>query len=200
MKNLRKDFSKIYDKYINKIYRFVFLKVNSQEIAEDITSEVFLKAWKAFNDREPLSSKFLLSQVSQGKNCKNRNNGVQKQIKNPQAFLYQIARNLVIDYYRRKDKKTTVSIDFQEQEYNKKIEDKQNDLEGIVFLSLEIEQIKNGLSDIRQDYQDIIIWRYLDDLSVKEIAEIFNKSEQAIRVMLYRALKDLREQLKLKNV
>ena len=195
MKNLRKDFSKIYDKYINKIYRFVFLKVNSQEMAEDITSEVFLRAWRAFKDKEIhfSVSRGETSGKPRGFTSGNKN---QKEIKNPQAFLYQIARNLVIDYYRKKNKKITVSIDLQEQEYNKEIEDKQNDLEGIVFLSLEIKQIKNGLSDIRQDYQDIIIWRYLDDLSIQEIAEIFNKSEQAIRVMLHRALKALKQQLK----
>jgi len=44
MSNLKKEFSKIYDKYINQIYRFVFLKVNSKEIAEDITSETFFKS------------------------------------------------------------------------------------------------------------------------------------------------------------
>ena len=46
MANPREKFSKIYDKYIDKIYRFVFLKVSSQEIAEDLTSEVFLKTFR----------------------------------------------------------------------------------------------------------------------------------------------------------
>ncbi len=62
MADLRKIFSKIYDQYINKIYRFVFLKVSSQEIAEDLTSETFLKTWESFK------------------------NGTR--IENPQAFLF----------------------------------------------------------------------------------------------------------------
>ena len=195
MANLRKNFSKIYDKYIDKIYRFVFLKVNSQEIAEDITSEVFLKGWNAFKNRKSWFSKFFSSQTLQTENQRAKNNENPEQIKNPQAFLYQIARNLVIDHYRSKSRKNTISIDFQEQEYNKEIEDQRNDLEKIVFLSLEIEQIRNDLANIRQDYQDVIIWHYLDDLSVQEIAEILNKSEQAVRVMLHRALKALKQQL-----
>ena len=195
MKNLRKDFSKIYDQYIERIYRFVFLKVNSQEVAEDITSEVFLKGWNAFKNRKSWLSNLFFSQTSQTENQGAKNNENLEQIKNPQAFLYQIARNLVIDHYRSKGKKKMVSIDFQEQEYNKEIEDQKNDLEKIVFLSLEIEQIRSDLANIRQDYQDIIIWHYLDDLSIQEIAEILNKSEQAVRVMLHRALKTLKQQL-----
>ncbi|MBI2050008.1 MAG: RNA polymerase subunit sigma-24, partial [Candidatus Staskawiczbacteria bacterium] len=48
MNNNEAQFSEIYDQYIDKIYRFVYFKVNSQEIAEDITSKVFLKGWEAY--------------------------------------------------------------------------------------------------------------------------------------------------------
>ena len=48
MANPRKEFSKIFDKYIDKIYRFVFLKVNSEEIAQDLCSETFLRGWEAY--------------------------------------------------------------------------------------------------------------------------------------------------------
>jgi len=85
MKNLRKIFSKIYDRYIDKIYRFIFFKVNSQEIAQDLTSETFLKGWESFK------------------------NGTK--IENPQAYLYKTARNLVIDFYREKGKVQIVSAD-----------------------------------------------------------------------------------------
>jgi RNA polymerase sigma-70 factor (ECF subfamily) len=77
MENLRKSFSKIYDQYIDKIYRFIFLKVNSPEISQDLTSETFLRTWEVFKNKE---------------------------IKNIQAFLYKIAKNLVINYYREKEK------------------------------------------------------------------------------------------------
>ena len=49
MDSLNEQFSSIYDQYIDKIYRFVYLKVSSQEIAEDITSKVFIKGWEAFS-------------------------------------------------------------------------------------------------------------------------------------------------------
>ncbi len=88
MDKLKKTFSAIYDKYINKIYRFVFIKVNSQEIAEDLTSETFLRGWEAY---------------------KKASNPHRQKIDNPSAFLYQIARNLVIDQYREKGRFQTGS-------------------------------------------------------------------------------------------
>ena len=48
MNDLHGQFGKIYDEYIEKIYRFVYLKVDSQETAEDITSKVFLKGWETY--------------------------------------------------------------------------------------------------------------------------------------------------------
>ena len=168
MANFKKRFSIIFDQHINKIYRFVYLKVNSQEIAQDITSEVFLRGWQAF------------------KKAYNPCPNPQNKIKNIPAFLYQIARNLVIDYYRDKQKKQTVSIE------NMEIIAPGPGLEEKAVLDSDIKQIKAGLLSLKQDYQDVIIWHYLDDLPVSEIAKILNKPEATIRVMIHRGLKQLR--------
>lgn len=162
MKNPKKVFSQIYDKYVDKIYRFIFLKVNSQEIAEDLCSETFLKGWQAFK-------------------------GNPQKIENPPAFLYQIARNLVIDHYRQKDRTQFVSTD------SVPIIDPRTDLEEKSLLGSDLEIIKTALTNINQDYQEVIIWHYIDDLSINEIAKMLNKSEGAVRVRLHRALKALRK-------
>ena len=91
MRNPKQKFSKIYNQHIEKIYRFIFLKVNSQERAEDLTSKTFLKGWEAF---------------------KNSGNSSQNTIDNPRAFLYKIARNLVIDYYREKGRTQIISTEY----------------------------------------------------------------------------------------
>ncbi|MBZ1348354.1 MAG: RNA polymerase sigma factor [Candidatus Nealsonbacteria bacterium] len=168
MPDFKKKFSRIFDQHINKIYRFVYLKVNSQEIAQDITSEVFLRGWQAF------------------KKAYNPCPMPQNKIKNISAFLYQIARNLVIDHYREKQKKQTVSIE------NMEIVDPGIGLEEKAAIDSDIEQIRKGLLRLKQDYQDVIIWHYLDDLSVSEIAKILNKPETTVRVMIHRGLKHLR--------
>ncbi|MDI6591339.1 MAG: RNA polymerase sigma factor [Patescibacteria group bacterium] len=166
----RKEFGKIYDQYIDKIYRFIFLKVNSQEIAEDLTSETFLKGWEAYKN-----------QKSKIKN--------QKEIENLQAFLYQIARNLVIDYYRKKGKTQIISAD------QVKIIDPKTNLEEKAAVNSEVENIKTALANLKEEYQNVIIWHYLDDLSISEIAKMLNKSEETARVMLHRALKILKNKL-----
>jgi len=90
MDNYKEKFSEIYDQYIDKIYRFVYFKVSSEEVAEDITSKVFLKGWEAFQ--------------SHGL-------GEDREILNTSAFLYQIARNAVTDHYREKAKIKVISAD-----------------------------------------------------------------------------------------
>ena len=55
--------------------------------------------------------------------------------------------------------------------------------------------VTQAMQGLKGDYQEIIIWRYLDDLSISEIAGILNKQEGAVRVMLHRALKDLKNEL-----
>jgi RNA polymerase sigma-70 factor (ECF subfamily) len=166
-----KKFSRIYDQYINKIYRFIFLKVNSQEIAQDLCSETFLKGWEAFK-----------------KNA-GSNPGPQKEIENIQAFLYQIARNLVIDHYREKGKVQMVSV-----EYTPVIDPRQN-LEEKSILNSEIEQIRSVLANLKDDYQNVIIWHYLDDLPIREVAKIMDRTEEATRVLLHRALGALRRKV-----
>jgi RNA polymerase sigma-70 factor (ECF subfamily) len=180
--NIRKEFSKIYDKYIDKIYRFVFLKVNSPEVAEDLTSETFLRGWMAYkNQNSPKES--LRDPTGQAK-VKNQN-----KIENPPAFLYQIARNLVIDYYREKGKFQIVSA----QDY--RIIDPRVNLEEKANLSSDFEEVRRALANLKDEYQDVIIYHYLDELSVSEIAKVMQKSEGTVRVLLHRALAALRHEL-----
>ncbi|HOC53913.1 MAG TPA: RNA polymerase sigma factor [Candidatus Pacearchaeota archaeon] len=71
-------FSQIYDDYIDKVYRFVYFKTNTEDVAKDITSEVFTKLWKQIY--------------------------LDNEIKNPSGFLFKTARNMLVDHYRNKDK------------------------------------------------------------------------------------------------
>jgi RNA polymerase sigma-70 factor (ECF subfamily) len=160
MSSSKKDFEKIYDTYVERIYRFVFIKVNSTEIAEDLTSETFLRTWQKY---------------------KNKDN----KIENIQAFLYQTARNLVIDYYRDKGRAQLISLDYVPLSDN-------NNVEEIVQKKSDLAKIKSALSKLNDDYQNIIIWHYIDDLSIEEISKMLNKSQGAVRVTLHRAIKSLK--------
>ena len=165
MSNIREEFSRIYDEYIEKIYRFVFFKVNSQEIAEDLTSETFMKCWERYKDKRD-------------------------DIDNLQAFLYQIARNLVTDHYREKGRTKTISLDCVP------ILDPRPNLEEKAEDNLEMENIKLALTNLKDDYQDLITWYYIEDLSIPEISRISGKSEGNVRVAIHRALNSLKDEIK----
>jgi len=163
MANPRKEFGKIYDQCINKIYRFIFLKVNSEEIAQDLCSETFLKGWESY-----------------------KNNS---KIDNPSAFLYRIARNLVTDYYREKGRTQFVSPE------TVAIADPSQEIEEKIAFNSDLDQIKAVLANLKEEYQNVIIWRYLDDLPIPEVAKMMDKTEEATRVTLHRALKALKNEL-----
>ena len=163
MANHKKEFGKIYDQCINKIYRFIFLKVNSEEIAQDLCSETFLKGWESYKNNP--------------------------KIDNPSAFLYRIARNLVIDHYRQKARIQFVSPEIVP------IIDPSQEIEAKAALNSDMDQIKIVLADLKESYQNMIIWHYLDQLSIPEIAKMTGKTEDATRVMLCRALKNLRNEI-----
>ena len=165
MANPHKEFSKIYDKYIEKIYRFIFLKVSSEEIAQDLCSETFLRGWEAYKE-------------------------TQNEINNIQAFLYRIARNLITDHYREKGRTEVVSAE------NIPIIDPSPALEEKIALNSDLEQVKAALTNLKDEYQDVIIWHYLDDLPIQEVAKMLGKSEETTRVTLHRALKALKNELR----
>jgi RNA polymerase sigma-70 factor (ECF subfamily) len=170
------EFSKIYEQYLDKIYRFIYFKVNYVEETQDLTAKVFLKFWNKVN--EPKKGIF------------NSN------IKNYQAFLYKSAHNAVIDYYRTKSKQNvplsslpdTLSDDQSENSFEKQTED-----------NFALEAVRLGLDKIKKEYAEILVLYYLNDMSIPEIKMVLNKREGSIRVMLHRAIKALRRQLALKE-
>ena len=166
MDSLNEQFGQIYDQYIDKIYRFVYLKVNSQEISEDVTSKVFIKGWEAFR-------------------------GQKAEIKNPGAFLYQIARNAVVDHYREKGRVKTVSDDAISE-----IADPGTGAQDKAILSADIDTIKKAIGKLKKEHQDIIIWHYLEDMPIADIAKLIDKPAGTVRVMLHRGLKDLKDIIK----
>jgi len=161
-------FLEFYDKNVGKIYRYIYFRVGAQELAQDLTSEVFLKSWQRLNQEGA------------------------KIVDNPRAFFYQVARNLIVDFYRQKDK-APLSL---EEIADRTIADRNDGPSETASVALDMQSVKKALMHLNEDYREIIIWRYLDELEIKEIAEILNKREGAVRTLLSRALADLKGILK----
>ena len=161
-------FGRIYDQYSEKIYRFIFFKVSNIQEAEDITSEVFLKAWQYLVDK--------------GKN---------KTIENLNAFLYTVARNSIIDFYRKKSKEAANEAELNHDAIGQ-VADKGQDIEEKAAIGSEMQIIQDAIKELKEEYRELITLRYLNELSIKEIAKILDKSRGAVRVSLFRATKTLK--------
>lgn len=154
-------FAELYDAYVKKVYKFIYYKTLHKETAEDLTSETFFKALKNFKSFD--SSRSFSS------------------------WIYKIAQNTVIDYYRTS--KRTENIDDiwdlkDEDDFLKRIDDK-----------TEIKRVKKHLSLLPSLQRDIIIMRIWQNMSYSEIAEVIGKSEDNCKVIYSRAIAKLRESI-----
>ncbi len=159
-------FASLYDLYVGRIYRFIFFKVNRKEEAEDLTSEVFLKTWQYLTEK------------------------TEKNIKSFSGLIYQIARNILVDWYRAKANHPEFSLDAAPDIEEIPSEDKMVAnlmvAEGAKVLLKQVRQLK-------QEYQEVVLLRYIEELSIKEIAQIVKKSPINVRVTLHRATNILKK-------
>jgi len=156
-------FATLYDKYVKQIYRFVYFKVSSHEETEDIVSDVFLRAWNYIIGNQ------------------------EKEVKSFSGLLYRIARNCIIDFYRHRA--TVPEVKINEETDIGDAGKMQKDLGE----KIDNQQIVLAIKKLKQEYQEVLTLRYVDELEIDEIAEIMEKGNIAVRVTIHRALKKLKE-------
>ena len=158
----RQAFGLLYEKYLEAIYQYMFYRVGSEQEAEDLTEKVFLKIW----ERIPRLSR-------------------EAPVRNFRAWLYRISHNLVVDYYRTRKETAPLSSYESQIPADRGIEDN-------VDNQHEREMLVKAITQLEPQYQEIIVARFINQLSHAETAEIVRKSEGHVRVLQYRALKKLR--------
>lgn len=156
-------FAEIYTLFFKKIYRFIYFRVGHKEIAEDLAEEVFLKAFTK------------LASITSNSSF--------------EGWLYQIARNMVIDYYR--EKKTTVALD----EIENTLEYETNLIDVVNLQQQQILALK-FLKELTAEQQVVVKLKFFEDLTNGEISELLHKSEGAVRVIQHRAITKLSELIK----
>lgn len=158
------EFGKLYDKYVKKIYDFIYYKTQHKETAEDLTSQVFFKALDRIGGFVSGKGTF-------------------------QAWLYQIARNLVIDHYRAKKNETNIEDvwDLAGKE------DLERDLDAI----RKLEKVEKYIKDLKSEQRDIIIMRVWQEMSYAEIAAVLEKSEASCKMIFSRAIGKLKKEMPL---
>lgn len=142
------------DQY-DKIYRYCYFKVNNKEIAEDLTQETFLKYFTQ------------TSYINRGKSL---------------SYLYTIAKNLCVDYYRKNNKEKKLYTEILE-----------NDAISKVETNLTVRQ---AVSTLPIDLQELLLLRYANELKVNEIANIMGISRFSVSRKLNKAYGELKTILK----
>lgn len=168
LKQVKKDsktFVKLYRKYFKTIYKYVLFKVGlKKEIAEDIVSEVFLKA---------------LSNIEKVNLSKNHTTLL--------PWFYVIARNETIKWYKTSSK-GEISLDSDILE--SVVELSNHDSENIVD-TIEVQRILECLSNQSQSTKDIVYMKIYEQYSFKEIADILKMKESAVKMQYYRGLENV---------
>jgi len=160
-------YGQLYELYFTPVFRYIYLRIKDKEEAHDLVQTVFLKVFTALP------------------NFKEQN-------KSPLAYFFTVARNTVIDYWRTKKE---VKVDDFEAIVEKKTDNGNNP-----YISYEHNEnqeiIKYALQELTHIQREVIILKFLSDLSNKEIAKLLNKKEEAVRQIQCRAIKSLKSILK----
>jgi RNA polymerase sigma-70 factor (ECF subfamily) len=153
-------FARLYDAYMERIYRYVYFRVADEKLAEDITSQVFLKVWEKLDTYQAGQSPFM-------------------------AWLYRIAHNAVIDYYR--SKKVAISLE----EANPVDLSHANEMDEKLDLEIQSEELRAALRELTEEQQQVLILKFVGGLSTTEIAQQLGKQQGAVRALQMRGLQGL---------
>ncbi|HEX4654306.1 MAG TPA: ECF subfamily RNA polymerase sigma factor, BldN family [Mycobacteriales bacterium] len=156
-------FGELYDRYVDVVYRYVHYRVSSTALAEDLTSETFLRALRRIS-----------SYTWQGRDFG--------------AWLVTIARNLIADHYKSGRYRMEVATsDLVEAGADRSEEGP----EGAVLAGLTNAALLEAVKQLNSEQQECIALRFLQGMSVAETAQIMGKNEGAIKALQYRAVKSL---------
>jgi RNA polymerase sigma-70 factor, ECF subfamily len=155
-------FGHLYDHYCPSVYRFVFYRVSSQALAEDLTSETFFRALRSMT-------------------------GFQWQGKDFGAWLMTIARNLVVDHYKSgRARLETVTDSFRDHD---RLGDEGPEEAVIAGLTNEI--LLEALSQLPEEQQTCLVMRFLNEKSIAETAQVLGRSDGAVKQLQLRAVRNL---------
>lgn len=150
----------LYQHYHQGVFQFLYYRVGDRQIAEDLTSEVFLRMLRFIGGFEPPSAKF-------------------------GSWLFEIARNLATDHYRRMSIRENVELE-------EDMAISQDDPPATVERGLTHEALRRAMQKLSEDQRDVIVLRFVAGMPITEVAQALNKSEDAVKGLQRRALAALR--------
>ncbi len=157
-------FGMLYERYVKRIYNYVYFRTGSREDAEDLTSHVFQRAVQRLNTYSDRGLPFV-------------------------AWLYRIAHNVVANWYRDEGRRRTLPLDAVPAQV------RADGPEQSAELNAERAQVLEVLRRLTPERQQLLILKFIDQMSNAEIGQVLNRSESAIKSLYHRTLEELRAEL-----
>lgn len=153
----------IYMQNYDPIYKFIYFRVLDESLAQDLTSEVFVRMVARIQSFSYRQQSIL-------------------------AWLYTIARNLMIDHFRVQGKQTKLPL-------SEKMASNGRSPDELIYLRLTQQQLAQAMTCLTDEQHQVILLRFVDGYRLKEVAQLLGKSEGAVKAMQHRALAALRRML-----
>jgi RNA polymerase sigma-70 factor (ECF subfamily) len=161
----RAAFAVLYRRYLDRVYGYAFYQLGDHHDAEDATERIFLAALRALPGFRDQGSTF-------------------------RAWLFRIAHNTVVNAHRSRSRRRTDPIpDW----FERPAPDA--DPARLVAQADELREVRRAIERMPDDRRQVILLRFVDELSTAEIAEVLDRSPGAVRVLLHRSLRDLAARL-----
>jgi len=164
----RAAYGELYERYVDRIFRYIYFKVGDRGQAEDLTSQTFMKAWDAIGDYEWRDHPF-------------------------GAWLFRIAHNLVVDYHRAR--RDHLALDDASRQLEARASRDGIRPERVLAEALTMERVRHAIGRLTEEQQQVLVLRFFEGLSTGEVADSMGKRRGAIRGLQFRALSALRDLL-----
>lgn len=166
-------FHRLYDAYHQDVFQFLIYLVKNRLLAEDLSHEVYVRVLRSYDQFTGKSSE--------------------------KTWLFAIAKNVAIDYFRKQAVRQKHSVDYFDWE-TEQLRSTTPSPEDNLLLSDEFKQVEAAIEKCTGDQKMVIIMRFFQELSILETAQILEWSEAKVKTTQYRAIKVLREHLQHINV
>lgn len=160
-------FGALYRLYVQRIYNYHYRHTGNVVDAEDLTSQTFYRALRGIHAYHEKGATF-------------------------QAWLFRIAHNLVVNWYRDHGRRQFTSLDSMDEG---SLSQEQAGPQASLEAAEERQQLLGALRDLPEDRKTLILLKFVEKMSNAEIALVLNKTEGAIKSLYHRTLAGLREQL-----
>lgn len=166
-------FLKAFEEYNDALFRHAFLRISNRERAVDLVHDTFTKVWSYIRDGYEIDSF--------------------------RPFLYKVLNNLIIDEYRKRKEASLDTLLEKEGVDEGSFDELSESSVEMLAATIDGRKAFELLEELPDQYREVILYRFVDQLGPREISELIEESENVISVRIHRGLKLLRQKIEAKD-